>query len=399
MAVQSQGVYRKNSDGSWTDYNSNNQIYVRNSSNTGWNNGSYYPDGVIYRRNSSNNGWEQIYPLGVIEVTNKTVTLSGTSGLNTKQKSYTSWKDDGSLRQGWCTLSNAGGEQFGVINIQYTDITGGGAVTSVGICYFSGTNGASGNYNAAQYLTIRGCSWTGTFSGTDGSGDPFGTHDTTGYMRYAWQGTGANSTIPEGSLSVTNNGMLRWMNNTSNYGKYLCTYNGETSADTSNSASDYFSNNYLTIKSFTLKIGSYNYEASAQSLSRPESQAKLFSMSNSDVPKDDNYLNLVLPANYEYNSTEELIEKIENGEIDYVTPDKMITFASFDYKPVIYQIEDNIVFTSPIFDANIKVQYEYNGEWITSLNTNPRHYLIREGSTKVRLINIVTDELFYECSL
>lgn len=395
MATQSQGVYRKNSDGSWTDYNSNNQIYVRNSGNSGWNDGSYYPDGVIYRRNSSNNGWEQIYPLGVIEVTNPSITVSGSSTMDTKQKSYSSWRNKSTSYHGWCTISGAGGEQFGVIGASYTQFTGAGAITSVGTAYFSGTSGAAGNYNAAQKLTVRGCN----FSGSIGSGDPFGSHDSSGYMIYTWQGTGANSTIPEGAFTVYNNGLLRWMNNTSGYGKYLCMYNGETSSDTSYSASSQYSNNYLGVTKFVMRIGSYTYEASAQSLSRPESQAKLFSMSNSDVPKDDNYLNLVLPANYDYNSTEELIEKIENGEIDYVTPDKMITFASFDYKPVIYQIEDNIVFTSPIFDANIKVQYEYNGEWITSLNTNPRHYLIREGSAKVRLINIVTEELFYECNL
>ena len=34
MAVQSQGVYRKNSDGSWTDYNINNQSQVINNNNS-----------------------------------------------------------------------------------------------------------------------------------------------------------------------------------------------------------------------------------------------------------------------------------------------------------------------------------------------------------------------------
>jgi len=394
--AQSNGVFRRTSSG-WVDYNTNNQIYRRTSS--GWDGGEKLSSGLIFRRNSANNGWDQIYPLAAITVTPDPVTVSS-AGMNTKQKSYTSWRNKSTSYHGWCIKSSAGGEQFGLISAKGSDLPGSGSITQVPTFSFSGKSGAAGNYTAAQKLTLRGSTFSGSYTGTSGSGDPFGTHDSSGTMTYSWNSTGANSAIPAGSLSISNNTTaLNWMNNVSGYGRNLCMYNGETSSDTSYSYESTYSNNYLGVTSMTLTIGSYSYEAYTASLSRPDSQAKVFLMSDSTPPQDDNYLNIALPINYEYDTVEGLIEKYESGEMEYISASKAEIFDTDAYTPVIYSINEDVVYTGPIFDECIKVQYLYNGEWHNALNTAPRRFIIRIGCTEVRIYDTATQDIYYHIVL
>lgn len=395
--VQSEGVYRRNdADTGWVDFNDNNEIYIRNADDTGWNNGSKYPDGMIYRRNSADTGWEQIYPLGIISEDSPPITTTSAS-MSTKQKSYPNWKD-GSSRQGWCIKDGAGGEQFGIISCPGSKVPGSGKILTVGTVYFSGTLGAAGNYNASQTISFRGT----TFSGL-GSGDPFGTHDKSSPFTFTWKAGGSGSSIPKDTVNVSGargTTALNWMNNVSNYGRQLCTYNGETSSSVGSSYESTYSNNYLNITKFVLELKGYKYEASRMLLSRPKSAPKMFSLySNSGIPSDEKYLDIAVPKGLEFADTESLIKMIENEEIKYNSGAKLESFNDFDYKPVIYSIDNNKVVTSPIFDMGVRVQYKINGLWKEALNLNPREYIIGAGSTEVMLINIKTDEDYYHVYL
>jgi hypothetical protein len=387
------GVYKRNSSNNgWIDYNNNNQIRVRNSANNGW----LTPpsSGMIFRRNGNNNGWIQIYPLGI--VSSSTSGSVGTGGMNTKQSRYTSWKT-GVSRQGWNKRSSGGYEQFGVINHSSSGITGRGSITSSGSWAFSGTLNSSGNYNYNQTITFRGCSYTG---GTGSNESPFGTYDNSGSMTYSWKATGANTAIPYGGVSLNGSAALNWLNNTYSYGNKMCMYNGENSSSTGNSYSKDWSNNYLGISAYNMSISGYQYVATSYSLPRPASAPMMFSMSDvASVPKEEDYLKVALPLNYEFDSTEDLLYKYETEEIEYVTSDQAVQIQETDYKPVVFSIDNNIVYTSPIFEEHHIVQYFYEDEWINSINTEPRQFLIREGTTKVRIINIKTDEVFYEICL
>lgn len=395
--VQSEGAYRRNSanDG-WVDYNDNNEIYIRNSANDGWNNGSKYPDGVIFRRNSSDNGWEQIYPLGIITDDSDPITTTSAK-MSTKQKSYPNWKD-GSSRQGWCIKDGAGGEQFGIISCPGSNVPGSGSIISVGTMYFSGTLGAAGNYNATQTISFRGTKFASL-----GSGDPFGTHDPSSPFTFSWRAGGAGSDIPKDTINVSDSKKttaLNWMNNVSSYGKQLCTYNGETSSSVGSSYESTYSNNYLNITKFVLELKGYKYEASRMLLSRPSNKAKMFSMSSvASVPKDENYLDIAVPRGMEFSDSGDIINMIENEDIKYVNGGNMESFKSFDYKPVIYSVENNRVRTSPIFDMDVCVEYKHGEVWSKALNLTPREYIIRDGSTEVALVNSKTGEAYYHLYL
>lgn len=397
MAVQSEGVYRRNTaDTGWVDFNDNNEIYIRNATDDGWNNGSKYPDGMIYRRNSTDTGWEQIYPLGILTEDSPPITTTSAK-MSTKQKSYPNWKD-GSSRQGWCIKDGAGGEQFGIISCPGSNVPGSGKIISVGTVYFSGTLGAAGNYNATQVISFRGTKFSGL-----GLGDPFGTHDKSSPFTFSWRAGGSGSSIPKDKVNVSGTRgttALNWMNNVSSYGRQLCTYNGETSSSVGNSYESTYSNNYLNITKFVLELKGYKYEASRMILSRPKSAPKMFALySGASVPRDDDYLDIAVPKGLEFSDTKTLIDMIENEEIKYNSGDKLGSFMDFDYTPVIYSINNNKVITSPIFDMDMRVQYKRGELWIEALNLNPREYIIRDGSTEVVLMNIKTGEEYYHVYL
>jgi hypothetical protein len=383
------GVYRRNdSNNGWVDYNSNNEIRVRNGSNNGW----LTPpsSGMIFRRNGSNNGWEQIYPLGVVPQNGSSSV--GSSGMNTKQSRYNSWKT-GVSRQGWNQRDSGGYEQFGVINASSSGYAGRGSIVDSGTWTFSGHLNSSGNYNYNQTITFRGCNYSG---GTGSSESPFGTGDSN-TMTITWKATGADTPIPSTQVAINGSAALNWLNNVNSYGNKMCMYNGETSAHVGNSYSKDWSNNYLGISAYNMSISQYKYASMSYKLDRPESASHMFSMfSGAGVPKDDNYLNISLPENFDYESTEQLIQMYESEEIEYVTSDKCILYKDFDYKPVILSIENNIVYTSPIFDDNVFVQYKIDDEWVLAFNFEPRRYLIKDRASSIRLIDLFTEEIFYE---
>lgn len=380
------GVYKRNgSNNGWIDYNSNNQIRVRNSANNGWEDPQKI--GKIYRRNGDNAGWTQIYPAGV---SNNNASLSVDSGkMWYKQRSYNSW-NSGRARQGYNTSEQGGGEQFGIIQVGSSSLTGSGYITDHGKITYWGTLGQSGNYNSWQVITFRGTTHNDFSSGSN----PFNSYDMSGYFTIGWNAGGKDSTIPETAASVTGGGALTWMNGAGGYGANLCMYNGEASG----SGGREWSSNYLAITAFNMYIEGYQYQAHVYMLDRPSSAPHMFSMF-SGVPKDENYLNIVLPRGYEFESTEQLIQSYENEEIEYKTSDKFIPFNELDYKPVIFSVEDGVVTTSPIYEDYCTVQYLYNEEWIDALNYEPNKYAINKKASAVKLINLKTDEVYYDLIL
>lgn len=394
------GVYRRTggNDG-WINFNDNNQVYRRNDSNSGWIAGDANSGyATIYRRNGSNNGWIQLYPAGVIKEDSPIVSVEGTAKMATKQKAFSRWKT-GDARQGWCKRDGAGGEQFGIITCNYSNIPGGGKVVEPGSPKFSGKTGASGNYNNTQTIQFRGCSH-GSFSG-----DPFGKHDSSGYFGFTWRSKGANTAIPEGDLNLSgNNGrnaFLRWVNNTSSFGTNLCIYNGETSNDVGwsfdPSPSNGFSNNYLTIAVFKMRVLGYTYSAKRMIISEYDSGKSIFAMG---VPKEqmkcENYLSIALAEDVDDSNVEDIIHGIENGKLHYRDSADMMSYSDFDYKPIIFDQVDNILTTSPIFDEDTVVEYKYNEKWNSAICISPRNYSFLKGATDARIMNKTTGEVYFE---
>lgn len=384
------GVYRRNSSNTgWVNYNDNNEVYVRDSSNSRWIGGSEQRNGTIFRRNSSNTGWEQIYPAGVLVGNSGDIYVSDNKY---KQKAYSSWTS-GSARQGWCVRDRAGGEQFGYMGMDHTQIPG-AAKIDPGTVTFKGNLMRSGNYNNRQTIQMRG-------STNSGSGDPFGSHDSSGFMNITWKATGQNSPIPLTEIPLDSNGgrnaALNFLNNVNGYGTSMCIYNGETNG--SGSTYSDFSANYLAINNQTIKFSNYKYGATALILSRMDSP-RMYMTSSSRPPQDDNYLAIALDTQYANLNTDQIIKLIDTGIIEYNKADSLITYDEFDYKPVIvksYRDNGKLYFqTSPIFNENMVVEYKNKkNEWVNCFSYEPLEYFVNDNSKiiNIRFRDIMTDEI------
>lgn len=400
--VYEDGVFRRNSNNNgWVSFNDSNEIFMRNAANTGWVGGSAdkgYP--TIYRRNESNTGWIQIYPGGVVENT-VIVPLEGETKMANYRKNYGNWRYS-YARQGWGIVRNAngpaGGIQFGLIGLKYSNITGGGNVVDPGEPTFGGGTGGSGNYNRIQLVQFRGCK-----HGTWATGNPLNTHDSTGYFGYKWKSAGAYTAMPEAPLNLTsNNGrsaFLRWANNTNGYGSWMCMYNGETSRDVGQSASVEYSNNYLTIENFNMKLYGYKYSAHRVASEEYGKAKTMVAMSLSNTKTTKNYIDVVVPSNIATLSLDRIITGINNGEIDYIEPKELMTYSDFDYKPCIMQQYNDILVTSPIYNDYDVLQYKYEDEWHDAINVSPRNYKVLKGSTEARIINSLTEEIYFQMLL
>ncbi len=247
---------------------------------------------------------------------------------------------------------------------------------------------------------LRDGDWSISFSG-----DPFGSHDSSGYFGFTWKSTGAYTSIPEGNLNLSaNNGrnaFLRWVNNTSGYGTNMCIFNGETSKDVDwsfdPSPTNGFSNNYLTIDVFNMRMLGYTYSAKKIIISEYDSGRSMFAMG---IPKEtlngDNYLSIALPEDVDVSDIETVIRQIENGELNYKSSKDMMSYSDFDYKPIIFDQVDNIITTSPIFSDDTLVQYKYNQKWHNAIAISPRQYSFLKDSTDIRIMNKLTGEVYCE---
>lgn len=391
------GVFRRNvNNNGWINFNDNNEIYKRNSDNSAWVGGDAKSGNTtIYRRNTDNNGWIQIYPAGVVENTSQEIVVEGDTKMANYRKDYGNWRQS-YARQGWAIVRNAngpaGGIQFGMIACKHTDITGHGDIVDPGKPRFGGQTGGSGNYNTKQTIRFRGSTHK-----TLNSGNPLGTHDKTGYFGFTWKSSGFRSPIPEDYLDLDNhNGreaFLRWVNNTGGYGVNMCIYNGET--DGTGSASSEYSANYLTIEKFRMTVLGYKYSAQRVLLTNYTPARTMVAMS---MPRmvSNTYLDIVVPATNSNLSVDEIIDGVENGTLDYTESSNMMSYSDFNYKPVILQYDDNIVTTSPLYDDYDKVQYKYEEKWYDAIILSPRTFSILYGSTKIRIINELTEEVYFE---
>lgn len=398
--VYDDGVFKRNTNNNgWINYNDTNEIFMRNAANTGWVGGDAkenYP--VIYRRNSDNNGWIQIYPGGVVQV-NEEVPLEGETKMANYRKNYGNWRYS-YARQGWGIVSNAngpaGGIQFGLIGLKYSNIEGGGNVVDPGTPRFGGGTGGSGNYNAVQLVQFRGCKHT-----TWASGNPLSKHDSTGFFGYKWKSAGAYSSMPEADLMLSsNNGrsaFLRWANNTNGYGSWMCMYNGETNG--TGSASSEYSANYLTIEKFNMKLYGYKYSAHRVASEEYGKARTMIAMSLSNTKTTSHYIDVVVPSDKANLSLENIIKGINNGDISYIEPKDMMTYSDFDYKPCIMQQYNDTLVTSPIYNEFDKVQYKFNEKWFDAISLSPRNFKILKNSTEARILNDLTGEIYFQMLL
>ena len=175
----------------------------------------------------------------------------------------------------------------------------------------------------------------------------------------------------------------------------MCIYNGET--DGTGSASSEYSANYLTIEKFRMTVLGYKYSAQRVLLT-DYTPAKTMVVMSMPRMVSNNYLDIVVPTTSSSLSVDEIIDGVENGTLDYTEPNNMMSYSDFDYKPVILQYDDNIVTTSPLYDDYDKVQYEYEGNWYDAIILTPRTFSILYGSTRIRIINELTDEIYFEMS-
>lgn len=398
--IYDHGIFKRNNTNTgWVNYNDINEIYRRNDANTGWISGNQSENyATIYKRNKTNDAWIQIYPGGVVENSEDFVLEDSTKMANYR-KNYGNWRKS-YARQGWGIVSNAngpaGGIQFGLIGLKYSYVTGAGNVVDPGTPRFGGGTGGSGNYNATQLISFRGCKhskWA--------SGNPLGTHDSTGIFGYKWKSAGAYSTIPEGDLIMnSNNGrstFLRWFNNTNGYGSWMCMYNGETNG--TGSASSEYSANYLTIEKFNMQIRNYKYSAHRIHAIEYQNSKIMVAMSLSNTKTTDCYIDTVVPSNIATLSLNEIVTGIDNGTIDYVKPVDMMSYSDFDYKPCIMQQYGTTITTSPIFKDYELVQYEYNNEWYDAIILTPTTFNVLEDSTQARIINNLTGEIYFRMLL
>ena len=393
------GVFKRNTTNTgWINYNDTNEIYRRNDDNSGWIAGDASTgNATIYRRNTDNNGWIQIYPAGVVENTSEEIIVEGDTKMANYRKDYGNWRKS-YARQGWGIVRNAngpaGGIQFGMIACKYTDIDGHGDIIDPGKPRFGGQTGGSGNYNTYQTIQFRGCKHK-----TLSVGNPLGTHDRTGYFGFTWKSSGIRSPIPEDYLDLDHHKgretFLRWVNNTNGYGVNMCIYNGETNG--TGSASSEYSANYLTIEKFRMTVLGYKNSAQRLFINEYSSAKTMVAMS---MPRtvSNTYLDIVVPASSSNLSADEIIEGVENGTLTYTEPSNMMSYSDFDYKPVILQYDDNIVTTSPLYNDYDKVQYEYENKWYDAIVLSPRTFSILYGSTKIRIINELSEEVYYEMS-
>ena len=398
--VYDDGVFKRNTNNNgWINYNDTNEIFMRNAANTGWVGGDAkenYP--VIYRRNSDNNGWIQIYPGGVVQAT-EDIPLEGETKMANYRKNYGNWRYS-YARQGWGIVRNAngpaGGIQFGLIGLKYSTIEGGGNIVDPGTPKFGGGTGGSGNYNAMQLVQFRGCKHT-----TWASGNPLSKHDSTGYFGYKWKSAGAYSKMPEANLMLSsNNGrsaFLRWANNTNGYGSWMCMYNGETNG--TGSASSEYSANYLTIEKFNMILYGYKYSAHRVASEEYGRARTMVAMSLSNTKTTTNYIDVVVPSDKANLSLDNIIKGINNGNIAYIKPKDMMTYADFDYKPCIMQQYDDNLVTSPIYNEFDKVQYKFNDVWYDAISTSPRNFKVLKNSTEARIMNDLTGEIYFQMLL
>lgn len=382
------GLYKRSWDNNnWVNFNDTNDCYRRNWDNSGWDKGSA-ENGIVFRRRWDDAAWVQIYPKGVITVPSPPPITSGEVNMSTKQRNHSGWNSGGSnfARQGWCVQSGAGGEQFGFIKFTEKNITGAGSIIDPGSVKFSGKLGASGNYNTYQVISFRGTSLA------NASGNPFGTHDPNPPFTFEWKATGANTMIPEGDVGGDRNTLLRWMNN---HYYNLCVYNGETSGW---GGYPNWSRNYLSIKAFNLKVNGYSYTARNVVYDRPRNAPRMFGFSSfMAVPKDTNYLSLVLPEHLTHIDAEEAIDMLENEKLDYLKEDSLIPLSESGITPKIMSIDNNVARVSHIPNDDIYVQYEGDDNlWRDCICINPLHYKIPEGAKRIRLYDKSTDEVFVE---
>lgn len=400
--IYEDGVFRRNTNNNgWVSYNDNNEIFMRNKANTGWVGGAGkvdYP--IINRRNSTNTGWVQIYPGGVVEE-NTEVVLEGETKMADYRKYWANWRKS-FARQGWAiardATGQAGGIQFGLINLQAKKVIRGcGSVLDPGTPKFGGGNGASGNYNLSQIAFFRG-----TKHPTWASGNPLGSHDSTGYFGYAWKSTGPRSPIPTGDLILNaNNGrsaFLRWANNTNNYGSFMCIYNGETENSTAGSYSKEYSRYYLTIENFKMQL--YGYKYSANRVFSDDGIIKtMVSRAVNNTRNTTHYIDVVVPEDKANLPIEKIAQGINNGTIPYVKPKDMMTYSDFDYKPCILQQNGTILVTSPIYNDYDIVQYKFEGEWHDAIALSPRNFKVLNTSTEARIMNNLTGEIYFQMLL
>lgn len=386
----SDGLYKRNwNDTDWVNFNDTNDCYRRSWDDNGWDKGSG-DNGIVFRRNSSDTGWVQIYPKGIVVIPKPPPITSTSVSMSTKQRNHSGWNSGGSgfARQGWCVQSGAGGEQFGFIKIENKNLEGAGNIADVKFeeVRFSGKLGASGNYNDPQVISFRGTSLS------QASGDPFTTYDRNPPFTYSWEPTGAGSPIPIGPVGGDKGTLLRWMNNTY---YNLCVYNGETSG-TSNQRPNW-SRNYLSIKEFNLQVGSYSYNARNVVFSRPRRAPRFFSFAAlASVPKDDNYLSLVVPENMANTLTaEQAIKMLENEELSYVKDSELITLSESGITPRIMSVENGKIKVSHIHTEYTTVQYEdAKGLWQNCICLSPLVYNLPVGVKHIRIYERNEDRVF-----
>lgn len=385
------GLFKRSWDNNnWVNFNDTNDCYRRNWDNSGWDRGSA-ENGIVFRRRWDNGGWVQIYPKGIVVVPTPPPIVTGEANMSTKQRNHSGWNSGGYnfARQGWCVQSGAGGEQFGFIKFTNKNIEGAGSIISPGDVRFSGKLGASGNYNTVQTISFRGTSLQ------NASGNPFGTHDPNAPFTFTWKATGANSNIPEDNVGGDMGTLLRWMNN---HYYNLCVYNGETGGW---GGYPNWSRNYLSIKGFTLKVNNYKYNARNVVYDRPRNMPRFYSFAAlSSIPKDENYLSMVLPEHLTHISAEDAINKLKNEEIPYIKEDSLVPLSESGVKPTIMSVNNGIARVSHIPKDDIFVQYEdSNNMWNDCICVNPLQFKIPDGVKHIRLYDKNTEEVFSDMRL
>lgn len=391
MAVTNEyadGLFKRNWDNTqWVNFNDTNDCYRRNWDNTGWDAGSG-DNGIFFRRNASNTGWVQIYPKGKIIVPDPPPIEAESVSLTNKQKAHSSWVD-GYARQGYNTKDGGGGEQFGLISCNAKNIAGAGSIDSPGEVRFSGMLGSSGNYNRYQTISFRGTTLTGKVS------NPFTTYDTHTPFTFSWKAGGPESYIEEALVNTNDTCILNWLNNINNYGNSLCMYNGEVGGD----YGYLWSANYLRINNFSLKLRGYSYMSKLLRFDRPRMAPRMFSFAvGATPPKDEDYLQLVIPQNMNIETPEEAIRLLESEEIPYLSETDMVSFNDCPLNPVIFEVEDDIVRVSCIPNDSTTVQYENpeNNMWYDSICVGACMYKIPENVKRVRIYDKHSGETFYK---
>lgn len=379
------GIYRRSWDNNnWVDFNDINEIHRRRWDNRGWEQGGA-ENGIVYRRRWDNRGWVQIYPKGIVVVEKPSIITATNVSMANYQEKYTSWTKN-FARQGWVSVSGGGHQQFGLITLRANMLEGSGNITETGHVTFWGRTGASGNYNANNTISFRG-----TRHGS-ASGNPFSSHpwDPNPPFTFTWDSGGKNSPIPEGPVGGDKNTMLRWMNNVDGYGTNLCTYNGEGYNSTG------WSRNYLSITNFNMKIHNYKYQAKRMLFDRPRSMPRFFSFAAlSSVPKDENYLDIVVPENMTHITADQAIKMLNDETLREVKPSELISISESGIKPKIMQIRDGCAIVSHVPSDGVFVQYEDSKNmWNDCICVSPLTYKIPEGTKHIRLYDKETDEIF-----